>query len=418
MMHPNIIRKACFLIIISIVSLPVFVSTASSEAPKRVRPGMKVIQLPTPVAKGSATLEEAISSRRSIRQFADKPLDFVQMGQLCWAGQGVTDKLRNLRAAPSAGAIYPIELYLVTLKGLFVYRPEEHLLEQVSTADLRKPLASAAQGQDWLAEAPCSIVIAGSVRKVAAKYGNKAMRFMLLEAGCVAENIQLQGIAMGLATVAVGAFDSKTVHKICQLSGELEPLLIVCIAYPLVKLEEPNQAEKPASEVKKAVLIVPGADFRDEEFFETQRILNNAGIITVVAGPKIGPLRGASGGIVASELTLDRVSVDDFEAVVFIGGPGASEYFENKTTFSIASEAAAKRKVLAAIDNAPTILANAGVLRNIRATGFLTQRESIKKGGAQYTGAPVEKDMLIITASGPLAVVPFAQTIVAALQKI
>jgi SagB-type dehydrogenase family enzyme len=402
----------------ALIYLCTFNSSALSEAPKRVRPGTKVVQLPAPALKGSLTLEEAISSRRSVRQFSDKPLNFVQMGQLAWAGQGITDKLLNFRAAPSAGAIYPIELYFVTPEGVFVYRPQEHSLEQVKSADLRKQLSSAALGQDWVAEAPCSIVIAGSVRKVAAKYGSKATTFMLLEAGCVAENIQLQAVALGLVSVPVGAFDIKNVNKVCQLPGELESLLIVCVGSPLIQPAGSPPVGETTAGVKKAVLIVPGADFSDEELFETRRILNEAGVVMVTAGPKIGPLRGASGGIVASELTLDKVSVEDFSAVVFIGGPGAGEYFTDKTVIDIARKAAAGRKVLAAIDNAPTILANAGVLRNLHATGFLTQRAAIQKGNAQYTGAPVERDGLIITASGPLAVVPFAQTIVGALQEI
>jgi protease I len=125
-----------------------------------------------------------------------------------------------------------------------------------------------------------------------------------------------------------------------------------------------------------------------------------------------------SGGLVASELTLDNAHVDDFDAIVFIGGPGTGEFFNNSAALNIAREAGAKHKVIAAISVAPTILANAGVLRNLRATGFISQRESIQKGGAQYTGAPVERDGLIITASGPLVVVPFAQSIVATLNEI
>lgn len=392
----------------------------AAEAPKRVRfTGSRIIQLPAPSLKGSVTLEEAISKRRSVRQFVDKPLNFVQMGQLAWAGQGITDKQRNLRAAPSAGAIYPIELYFATPDGLFVYHPEEHTLEQLQSADLRKQLSSAAGGQEAIAEAACDVIIAGSARKVALKYGNKATKFMHLEAGHVAENIQLQAVAMELAALPAGAFETKNVAKICQLSADLEPVLIVCVGHPLAQEEGVSQpGGKTLPGVKRAVLIIPSADFRDEEFFETRRILNEAGIATVVAGPRIGPMRAMSGGIVATELTLDKVVVEDFDAVVFVGGPGAGEYFANQTAIGIARDAAAKGKVLAAISIAPTILANAGVLRNLRATAFITQRDTIQKAGAQYTGAPVERDGLIITASGPLAVIPFAQTIAATLQEI
>ena len=393
---------------------------AAAEAPKRVRfTGTRIIQLPAPTLSGQVSLEEAISKRRSVRQFTDKPLNFVQIGQLAWAGQGITDKQRNLRAAPSAGGIYPIELYFATADGLFLSHPQEHTLEQLQSNYQRKQLSSAAGEQKAIAEAPCNIIIAGSDRKVALKYGSKGRNFMLLEAGHVAENIQLQAVALGLAALPAGAFETKNVAKICQLSGDLEPVLIVCAGYPLTQEESASKpAGKPVPGVKRAVLILPESDYRDEEFFETRRILNEAGIATVAASPRIGPLRGMSGGLVASELTIDKVNVDDFDAVVFVGGPGAGEYFNNQTALTIARDAAAKGKVLAAISTAPTILANAGVLRNLRATGFITQRDSIQKAGAQYTGSPVERDGLIITASGPLAVIPFAQTIAGTLQEI
>jgi protease I len=153
------------------------------------------------------------------------------------------------------------------------------------------------------------------------------------------------------------------------------------------------------------------------ELFETQRILNEAGIETAIASSKIGPLRGVQGGLAASEITLDRVQVGDFDAVVFVGGPGAVVYFTDSAVLGIVREAAGGHKIIAAIDNAPAILANAGVLNGLKATGFLTQRELLRKSGANYTGAPVERDGSIITASAPAAVVPFARAIVGALRE-
>jgi len=375
---------------------------------------LKVVQLPAPSLSGSISLEDAINKRRGVQQFADKPLDFIQMGQLAWAGQGITEKQNGLRAVWSAGDLYPIELYFVTPDGLFVYRPQEHSLEQLQSSDLRKQLSSAAQGQGAVADAACSIVITGSVRKVAAKYGSKATAFTLLEAGCVAENIQLQAVALGLVSAPVGAFDTRNVARACGLSGDLEPLLIVCVGHPFVQ-QKPQG--KPAGERKRALLVVPAANFRDEELFETRRILSEAGIETTIASSKIGPLQGVLGEIAASEVTLDGVQAGDFDAVVFIDGPGAAEYFANPAAISIAQQAAAAGKVVAAISTAPTILANAGLLRGLRATAFVTQRDIMQKGGAKYTGAPVERDGLIITASDPSVVMQFAGAIVGTLQQ-
>jgi len=409
----RILLAGCFLSVLLTLSLPAF-----GEAPRRTRAGeLKVIQLPEPNRSGAVSLETAINMRRSVRQFADTPLNFAQIGQLAWAGQGITDKQQGLRAAPSAGALYPIELYFVMPEGLFVYNPEGHSLKQVSSLDLRKQLSAAASGQGPVEDAACDIVIAGAARKVAVKYGNKAQKFMLLEAGHVAENIQLQAVSLGLASLPVGAFETRNVARVCELPAELEPLLIVCVGYPFVQQKPQDQSPPAVQTTKKAVLIVPAAQFADAEIFETQRILNEAGIASVVASSKIGALQGVFGGIAASEITLDKVRVEDYDTVIFIGGPGAADYFNNPAVLSIAREASARSKVIAAISAAPMILSNAGILRGMRATGLPQQREQMKKAGAQYTGSAVERDGLIITANDSSVAVQFARAIVAALKE-
>ena len=415
---PYRIHKTGFFVSLCLVVLFVFDGLAFCEAQKRPRAGnLKVIQLPEPNLSGPVSLEGAISARRSVRQFSDKTLSFVQIGQLCWAGQGITDKRQGLRAAPSAWAAYPIELYFVTSDGTFIYRPDDHSLEQVIASDIRSQLSKAA-GQDSIAEAACDIVIAGSVRKLAPRSGNKAVKFLFLEAGHVAENIQLQAVTLGLASVPVGAFEVKNVARVCGLSGDLEPLLIVCVGYPLTQPKSQGELKSggAAETKKKALLVVPSVNFSDDELFETRRVLNQAGIESVIASSKIGPLQGMFGALASSEISLDKVHVEDYDAVVFIDGSGTAEFFANRSALDIARQAAAEEKVLAAITVAPTILANAGVLRGKRATGYITQRDAIQKGDAQYTGAAVERDGLIITASAHSTVVPFAQAIVAALE--
>jgi len=398
------------------ICLCLLCALAAGQTVKRIRAGMKVIQLPDPNTSGTMAIEKAISKLRSVRQFTPEMLNYAQIGQLAWAGQGVTEKQTGLRAAPSAGDLHPIELYFFTPEGLFVYRPENHSLQQVANSDQREELLKAVQRKAPVTEAPCDIIVAGSARKLAPVYGNKATRFMLLEAGRVAENIQLQAVALGLGSMTIESFDAKNVAKAGEIPGELEPLLIICVGRPLVPQAESQSAGKTALGAKKAVLIVPEVDFRDEEFFETRRVLEGAGIHTVVAGPRMGSLRGMSGGLIPCEVALDNLRVEDYDAVVFIGGPGAEGYYTNQTALAVAREAAARHKVIAAIDTAPAILANAGVLRGVRATGYISLREGMQQGGSHYTGAPVERDGMVITASGPLAVIPFAQSIAGALQ--
>jgi protease I len=240
---------------------------------------------------------------------------------------------------------------------------------------------------------------------------------MLLEAGNVAGNIQLQAVSLGLGSMPIGDFETRNVTRVCELSAEFEPLLIVCVGHPFVQQKSQDQAQSVIQIAKKVVLIVPVARFADAELFETQRILNEAGIASVVASSKIGVIQGAFGNIVASEMTLDNLKVEDYEAVVFIGGPGAADYFNNPAVLRIAREASARNKVIAAISTAPMILANAGVLRGIRATGLPQQQEQMKKTGAQFTGSAVERDGRIITANDSSVAVPFARAIVVAIKE-
>ena len=147
------------------------------------------------------------------------------------------------------------------------------------------------------------------------------------------------------------------------------------------------------------------------------RILNAAGIQVVIASTRLGVIRGMVGGIAEAGVLLSQLRLDDFNAVVFIGGDGAREYFNNPDALNIARQAVAQGKVLAAISTAPIILANAGVLRNVRATSYITERAALQQAGAIYTGNHVERDGLIITSIGPVAVVQFASAIAEALGR-
>jgi SagB-type dehydrogenase family enzyme len=408
-----VLCAAVLFVVLFAVILPAY-----CETPKRIRPGeQKVIQLPEPNRTGPVSLEAAVNTRRNTRQFNNTPLTYSQIGQLAWAGQGLTDKKQGLRAAPSAGDIYPIELYFVTQEGLFIYNPDEHSLKQLSLLDMRKQLSAASSERGPVEDAACDIVIAGSVRKVAAKYGNKAQKIMQLEAGQVTQNIQLQAVSLGLGSLSVGSFEIRNISRACELPADFEPLLIICVGHPFVQQKPQDQNQSASGQIKKAVLIVPPAQFSDSELSDTQRILADAGVTAVVASSKIGALQGVFGGIAASEITIDKVVVQDYDAVVFIGGPGAADYFDNSVVISIVRKASDSGKVIAAIGAAPTILANAGILRGIRATGLPQQREQMKKQGAQYTGSAVERDGLIITANDSAVASQFARSIVTAVKS-
>ena len=193
----------------------------------------KEIQLPQPQTTGKIYLEEAIARRRSQRSFSSKELTREQIAQLLWAAQGITQRSggRSLRSAPSAGALYPMEIYAVTKDGLYHYLPERNALEVLAETDLRKELSGAALGQSAVSEAALDIVICAVYERLTSKYGERAKRYADIEAGHIAQNIHLQAVALGLGSVPVGAFDDGQVKKVLNLPKEQVALYIIPVGY-------------------------------------------------------------------------------------------------------------------------------------------------------------------------------------------
>lgn len=190
------------------------------------------IQLPEPAFDSDTSIEHALRDRRSIRDYSDEPLDLTQIGQLLWAAQGITHKY-GYRTAPSAGALYPLELYLVVGDvegldtGVYHYHPEDHVLTQIVAGDLRAELRSAALDQDPIKEAPAVIVITAIYERTTNKYMSRGERYVHMEVGCAAQNIYLQAVSLDLGTVFIGAFTDSQVSTILQLSDEESPLALM-----------------------------------------------------------------------------------------------------------------------------------------------------------------------------------------------
>jgi SagB-type dehydrogenase family enzyme len=196
--------------------------------------GMKTqekIVSPEPRIKGVMSLEEAILKRRSVRSYAPKDLSLEQISQLLWATQGITETKRGFRAAPSAGALYPLEIYLMRKDGVFHYDVEDHSLTRVKTNDVRAHVVRAAWGQRFIEEAPVSVVICAVRSRVTQRYGDRGSRYVDIEVGHAAENLHLQAVALGLASVPIGAFTDKDVKKILGLSRDTDPIYIVPVGY-------------------------------------------------------------------------------------------------------------------------------------------------------------------------------------------
>jgi len=191
----------------------------------------KIIQLPEPKLTGKMSVEESIARRRSERSFSSQELTQDQISQLLWSAQGITDKNWGFRAAPSAGSLYPLTIYIMKNDGLFQYIPDGNKLVQISTEDKRPSLVRASLAQSFIGEAPLIIVIAGNFRIIEAKFGQRAYRYLNMEIGHAAENIHLQAVSLGLVSVPVGAFWDDVVAKTLELPDTQDPFYIIPVGY-------------------------------------------------------------------------------------------------------------------------------------------------------------------------------------------
>jgi len=239
-------KTAFLLVLASLGALVGGCGGGEEEAPATPAPSSSpttgetpTISLPAPRLKGEMSLEEAILKRRSRRDFGDSPLTLGEISQILWAAQGITDKT-GLRAAPSAGALYPLDLYLVVGKqgvaglgeGVYHYLPQSHSLEPTLEGDVRQTLARLSAGQMFIAEAPLSLLVTAEYERTTKKYGDRGVRYVHMEAGHVGQNVYLQAEALGLGTVTIGAFQDEEISQALDLPSGHRPLYVMPIGQP------------------------------------------------------------------------------------------------------------------------------------------------------------------------------------------
>jgi SagB-type dehydrogenase family enzyme len=191
-----------------------------------------VVVLPSAVPSGEMSLEQAIGQRRSVREYADSSLTDAELGQLLWAAQGVTHA-RGLRTAPSAGALYPLEIYLATIAGVYHYLPGDHVLEVQTQGDVRSDLCEVALNQEPVRNAPAVFVITAVYARTEQKYGpRRSPRYVHLEAGHAAQNLLLEAVALRLGAVPIGAFDDKGVQDVLGIAEEHQPVYLIPVGRP------------------------------------------------------------------------------------------------------------------------------------------------------------------------------------------
>jgi SagB-type dehydrogenase family enzyme len=210
-------------------------AAAQQPAPKGEH--MDVIRLPEPRRQSNVSVESALQKRRSVREYRDEPLTLSDLSQLLWAAQGFTGP-GGARTVPSAGALYPLEVYLVAgrvndlASGIYRYRPQHHELVRVAEGDKRASLAAAALDQDCVRNGAVTLVLAAVYERVTKKYGQRGVMYAHMEAGHASQNVYLQAVALNLGTVAVGAFEDEPVKKLLTLPADEQPLYLLPVGRP------------------------------------------------------------------------------------------------------------------------------------------------------------------------------------------
>lgn len=199
---------------------------------------IKIIDLPKPKIESDISIEEALFKRRSVRDFLNQELSIMKISQLLWSAYGITDEERGYKTAPSAGAIFPLEIYLVINKendylnqGVYKYNNKNNQLWQISDKSIKKELTELSLGQESVRQAPIVLVIAGDYQKTINKYNDRAYRYVHMEAGHVAQNVYLQTVSLNLGAVVIGAFHDRSVNDLLGLSKNLTTLYLMPIGY-------------------------------------------------------------------------------------------------------------------------------------------------------------------------------------------
>lgn len=191
------------------------------------------ISLPKPQLAGKISLEETLNKRRTVRSYSKQAITLTELGQLLWACQGITSS-DGKRTAPSAGALYPLEIFIVVGNvkdlgaGIYRYKPDEHILKLVESGDKRIDLKNAALSQDQILTAAVDIVITSVYKKLSWKYGDRSVRYAHIEVGHAAQNVLLQAQSLGLGVCPIGAFNDENVKKVLKLKEE-EPVYILTV---------------------------------------------------------------------------------------------------------------------------------------------------------------------------------------------
>ncbi len=398
-------RKILFLVLIACF-------TAVSFGQRRPRSTVqKIVQLTKPSTTGGKTFQEALASLRPADRFTGQPIDKNTIGQLAWAGLGNRVIPGTAPSTPTPlESPFPTQLFIVANDGVFYYQPINHSLEEITEGDVRQTLANATGMPPAVSNAGCVIIITSNVtRNTAVRRGTTATTdtrsAMLLEAGHIAQNIQLQAACIdGLGSISISIFEENNVSKICNLPKGYDILYMVCVGYT----SEQGTGNSNAATAKRAAIIVPSENFQDEEFWQTKNMLESAKILVTVVSNRIGPIRGVNSTLFDVPKPANEIRADNFDSIIVIGGLGAAMFNNDLVVLNLLRDASQKRKIIGATSSGVLVLGNAGILRGVKVACPVELSTSVAQTGAVYSTAPIEENLRIITCAGPQVARNFA----------
>jgi putative intracellular protease/amidase len=343
-------------------------------------------------------VEETISPQKNIQKFSSLTLDRSELLRLALAGYSVI-------AAAKTG----IALEFCLADGVYRYNPTANSLDGLGTVDVRSMLAIAAQNEVALQEAPCAIVIAGSVGTAPTGSRTQARDKMMLDAGKISQAISLEATSMGFAAIGVGSFDISKVKRVTKLSVQQEPLYIIAVGYPADA--PPGRAAKTSKQ--RALLIIDGSD-RSAELFNVMDVLTAADIqLTIAQRGKTSIRTDRYQRMIDPDMRPQDVVVTDYDAIVVVGSAGNLPFMRDPAILNVIRGAVQAGKIVGALGDATQSLANAGVINGVRVTG---DRRQLTRAGGIYTDQLVERDMGIVTAMTYQQSGLFARTVVEAIK--
>jgi len=229
------LKKLAIIISLVIFAVLVFTIVLYFVIPEKsdIQPEISnLIKLPLPEYSSEISVEEALLNRRSIREYKDQILILNELSQLLWAAQGVTDE-KGFRTAPSAGGLYPLELYVISQnvadleQATYEYYSDSHSLKKIINTNIIEQIVAAAYDQEFISQAPAIIVMTGVFERTTQKYGDRGKQYVYIEAGHAAQNVYLQAYTLGLGTVTVGGFEPQKIQSILNLTEGEEPIYII-----------------------------------------------------------------------------------------------------------------------------------------------------------------------------------------------